>query len=163
MKQYFYLAYGSNLDFTQMRLRCPGSTYLGSGFLKGELSFKGQSNNAHCTVDLNKKRKSFPVGIFLITEQDLRNLDRYEGYPRYYHKEMITPRRVTLTQWYYKDVKLKDAIIYVMNDNFNYGLPSAGYTLTVNRGYSCCGFNKKFLQEAYDLSKREYLKLCKRN
>ena len=38
----YYIAYGSNLNVPQMRMRCPHATILGTANLKGwELLFKG--------------------------------------------------------------------------------------------------------------------------
>ena len=43
----YYIAYGSNLNVGQMRMRCPHATILGTANLKGwELLFKGSKTGS---------------------------------------------------------------------------------------------------------------------
>ncbi len=47
MAKRYYIAYGSNLNVTQMRMRCPRATILGTATLKGwELLFKGSKTGS---------------------------------------------------------------------------------------------------------------------
>ena len=51
MKRY-YIAYGSNLNVAQMRMRCPHATILGTAKLKGwELLFKGSKTGSYLTIE----------------------------------------------------------------------------------------------------------------
>ena len=51
MKRY-YIAYGSNLNVRQMRMRCPHATILGTANLKGwELLFKGSKTGSYLTIE----------------------------------------------------------------------------------------------------------------
>ena len=44
----YYIAYGSNLNVSQMRMRCPHATILGTANLKGwELLFKGSKTGSY--------------------------------------------------------------------------------------------------------------------
>lgn len=46
-----YVAYGSNLNHYQMRGRCPGSEFVGTGVVENyELQFKGSLHGAHATI-----------------------------------------------------------------------------------------------------------------
>lgn len=84
-----YIAYGSNLNRGQMALRCPDAKVVGTGEIKDyELLFRGNRNGAVATVE-PKKGESVPVLIWEISPRDEFNLDRYEGYPRLYGKEML--------------------------------------------------------------------------
>ena len=84
-----YIAYGSNLNRAQMALRCPDAKVVGTGEIKDyELLFRGNRNGAVATVE-PKKGESVPVLIWEISPRDEFNLDRYEGYPRLYGKEML--------------------------------------------------------------------------
>ena len=158
MRQYFYLAYGSNLHFQQMQYRCCDSVFLGTGFLKeAELIFKGHHRNCFCSVDMGKKNKKTPVGIFLISDRDLQALDKYEGYPTSYSRKIIKPNQVTIKSWLYPEIKLGDSIIYIMNSK-TYGLPSQRYWNVVCEGYNNCGLDRRFLQTALERSKNLYLK-----
>ena len=58
MKRY-YIAYGSNLNVRQMRMRCPHATILGTANLKGwELLFKGSKTGSYLTIEECEKRHS---------------------------------------------------------------------------------------------------------
>ena len=59
-----YIAYGSNLNKDQMKLRCPNAEPLDELILKGwKLVFKG-------VADIIQDEKSeVPIGIYKITEQ----------------------------------------------------------------------------------------------
>ena len=51
MKRY-YIAYGSNLNVGQMRMRCPYATILGTANLKGwALLFKGSKTGSYLTIE----------------------------------------------------------------------------------------------------------------
>lgn len=149
MGKYMYIAYGSNLHFEQMKFRCPNSIYMGSGYLKNaELLFRGTPGNCFCTVDLNKKGKKVPIGIFIVDDTDLINLDRYEGYPIHYRREMIKPKQMEIISWMNKGIKLVDSIIYIMNRGY-YGAPSERYMQVVLEGYENCNLDKEYLDKAY--------------
>lgn len=84
-----YIAYGSNLNREQMAKRCPDAKVIGSGMLKDyELLFRGYTDAAVATVE-PKEGENVPVLIWEISPRDEVNLDRYEGYPRLYGKQML--------------------------------------------------------------------------
>ena len=84
-----YIAYGSNLNREQMAQRCPDAKVIGSGMLKDyELLFRGYTDAAVATVE-PKEGENVPVLIWEISPRDEVNLDRYEGYPRLYGKQML--------------------------------------------------------------------------
>ncbi len=63
MKRY-YIAYGSNLNVGQMRMRCPHATILGTANLKGwELLFKGSKTGSYLTIE-KSEGGTVPVVIF---------------------------------------------------------------------------------------------------
>ena len=63
MKQY-YLAYGSNLNVAQMRLRCPNAKPIGTAEIKDyELLFKGSKTGSYLTIE-KKKGSTVPVGVW---------------------------------------------------------------------------------------------------
>ena len=54
MKKY-YIAYGSNLNFHQMKRRCPYAYFVGKTTLKGyELVFKISKTGAYLTIQPSK-------------------------------------------------------------------------------------------------------------
>ena len=108
-----YIAYGSNLNLPQMAVRCPTATVKGSGEIKGyELLFRGVA-----TVE-PKEGGSVPVLLWDISPRDEAALDRYEGWPHLYRKEMMDVEM---------EGKTVSAMVYVMNDGRSLSLPSERY------------------------------------
>lgn len=137
-----YVAYGSNLHLEQMARRCPEATVFGSGLVKDhKLTFWGTGYRCGVATILPEEGTDVPVGLWLVSEDDEKNLDVYEGYPHLYRKENI-------------DVELEDGtvvtgMIYLMN----YGettRPSQGYFNTIASGYRSFGFDLDFLKAARD-------------
>lgn len=82
-----YLAYGSNINLTQMKYRCPAAVPLMPVELKNyTLAFRG---GGVATI-LPEKDSFVPCLLWSITPACEQSLDRYEGYPNLYHKEMVT-------------------------------------------------------------------------
>lgn len=139
MRKKLYVAYGSNLNFHQMKYRCPGAKLCATGVIDGyELQFKGQPYGAFATI-APKAGASVPVAVWEISRQNELALDRYEGYPSHYFKEEVSVqlggREVT-------------AMVYLMNRKMDFGLPSPYYYATVQEGYRDCGLNVSILQKA---------------
>ena len=134
-----YIAYGSNLNLGQMSYRCPTAKVAGKSELKGyELLFRGSRRGAVATVE--PKEGSFvPVLLWKIREADEAALDRYEGYPHFYDKQMM-------------EVELNGkpvlAMIYVMTPGHKYGIPSNYYADTILEGYETAGFDPQVLKDA---------------
>lgn len=79
-----YIAYGSNINLEQMANRCPNSKIVSKEMLKGyELEFRGVA-----TIVPNDKSE-VPVLIWEIDGRDEHSLDKYEGFPNYYRKELF--------------------------------------------------------------------------
>lgn len=147
-----YLAYGSNLNMQQMRYRCPNATVIGKAFLTGyELLFRGSKTGSYLTIEKNKNR-SVPVGVWMITGQDEQNLDRYEGFPTFYHKETI---RFSMNGTKYS------GIAYIMNNDRPFGIPSTRYIKTCLEGYEDFGFDYEPLLKAVLNSKKHAGKVVK--
>lgn len=142
MKKY-YLAYGSNLNLTQMLRRCPTAKVVGKTTLQDyRLVFKGKGNTGFLTIE-EVPGSTVPVGVFEITEFDEANLDGYEGYPTFYDKKYIEIE--------INNQKLQ-ALTYVMNPNFHYALPSMDYLHTCSMGYIDFNFNRDILFRALENS-----------
>ena len=66
----YYIAYGSNLNVGQMRMRCPHATILGTANLKGwELLFKGSKTGSYLTIE-ESEGGTVPVVIWEVTATD---------------------------------------------------------------------------------------------
>ena len=98
----YYLAYGSNLNKKQMKHRCKDSICIGSSILENyKLKF-----NLYLTIE-KEEGSIVPVGIYKISKEDEKALDRYEGYPYIYRKEYITVEVNNIT---------RRCLVYIMND-----------------------------------------------
>lgn len=140
----YYIAYGSNLNFRQMSLRCPDAKFVGVGTLDNyELVFRGSKKSAVATVE-PCSGKQVPVGIWTISKQDERHLDRYEGFPSFYTKKTLSISH---------NDKTYPAMIYVMNDGYQYGMPSPSYYQTIKEGYGDCHFEVDILDDAVQSAK----------
>jgi hypothetical protein len=79
-----YIAYGSNINLEQMAYRCPNSKVVGTRMIPDyELEFRGVA-----TI-VPKEGAEVPVLLWEIDQRDEISLDRYEGFPRMYRKELF--------------------------------------------------------------------------
>jgi len=140
-KERLYIAYGSNLNLLQMAFRCPTAEIAGKSELKGyELLFRGGRKGAVATVE-PRDGGSVPVLLWKIREADEEALDRYEGYPHFYEKQMM---EVEL------DGKPVSAMVYVMTPGHEFGIPSDYYVDVIREGYETAGFDLQILECAID-------------
>lgn len=148
MKRY-YIAYGSNLNVKQMKMRCPGATILGTAKLKDyELLFKGSKTGSYLTIE-KKEGSTVPVVIWEVTESDEKSLDRYEGYPIFYYKKEMKLQYKGIRTGKRRTV---DAFVYIMNEENPIGVPSIYYMKTCIDGYDTFYFDKNILINAYKKS-----------
>lgn len=127
---HLYMAYGSNLNKEQMKLRCPHAVEKGLIMLpKYRLVFKGV---ADCIPD---KNKSTPIGLWEITNDCEERLDRYEGFPRLYRKE------------FFKNKDGQTFMMYVMNRH-SIAEPNQHYYKCIEQGYKDFSADLKYLEEA---------------
>ena len=119
----YYAAYGSNINLEQMDYRCPNSRIVGKGkVLNHRLVF-----NFHADI-IPADGVDAPVLIWKIDDRDWLNLDRYEGFPRYYVKKVVEIEN--------EKGEIQKGIVYVMADNMKgFDLPSLDYFRTIKIGY----------------------------
>ena len=147
MRKKLYVAYGSNLNFRQMRYRCPTAKLYGIGTIDDyELQFKGRPDNAYATI-APKEGSSVPVAVWEIRPQDEKSLDRYEGYPSHYFKQDVP------VQLNGKEVT---AMVYIMDLKMRFAMPSPYYYQTVREGYHDCGLDSDILDQAVGASAQKY-------
>ena len=147
----YYLAYGSNLNVQQMRMRCNYATILGTAELKGwELLFKGSKTGSYLTIE-KKKGAIVPVAVWEVSERDELRLDAYEGCPNFYYK---TDMQLTVKSHITGRKKKLGAFVYIMHEERELGIPSAVYVRTCVAGYRYFGFDLKHLRLAMDISER---------
>lgn len=139
-KDRYYIAYGSNLNIPQMESRCPSASVHAVGRIPDyRLEFKALGTYAYATIE-PCKGDYVPVVIWKISTQDEHNLDRYEGFPTHYYKEdfIVEAGNKTL-----------HGMVYIMNENAVYRVPSRQNFQTVLEGYRSFGLEESQLQEAY--------------
>ena len=70
MEKRYYIAYGSNLNIRQMRMRCPSARIIGTAEIPGYgLLFKGSRTGSYLTIE-PKEGVSVPVAVWETTEED---------------------------------------------------------------------------------------------
>ncbi len=133
-----YIAYGSNMNLEQMAVRCPNSETVAAAVLKGfELQFK-----FHATIAPNPDSE-VPVLLWKLSERDEQQLDRYEGFPKYYRKE--------ISQFDFHGETV-EGMVYIMNGNAPLQAPSSQYYNTILQGYRSFGLDEKYLKNALQKS-----------
>lgn len=154
-----YLAYGSNLNKAQMAVRCPDAEPFGVTRIPNhELVFR----RGFLTIE-PKQGSSVPVGIWQISDTDEMNLDRYEGFPRFYTKKLFPIMLNGYDDSGTKKVseKVADAVAYIMNDGFPIQAPSESYYSIVRQGYIDFGFKHEDFEKlwkAMDYARRNGVK-----
>ena len=145
----YYLAYGSNLNMEQMKLRCKEAIKVGKATIKDyRLLFKGSPYRSHLTIE-SEVGYIVPVGVFKISPNDEYYLDMYEGYPSYYYKKDMKVD-VLFDDGTYKSL---DCFCYIMRDNNDIGIPTDDYIDVVLQGYDDFGFDKTLIYDALLYSK----------
>lgn len=151
MKKRYYIAYGSNLNIRQMRMRCPGARVIGTAELEDyELLFKGSQTGSYLTIE-KKHGGRVPVAVWETTEADEEALDRYEGFPTFYYKaEVELDIRGIKTE----KIRHRNCYVYIMHEERQIGMPSDCYISTCLAGYRAFGFDENILWDAVENSRR---------
>lgn len=132
-----YIAYGSNINLEQMANRCPNSKIIGKEMLKDyELEFRGVA-----TI-VPKENTEVPVLIWEIDGRDEHSLDKYEGFPNYYRKELFEI-----------DVngEKKECMAYLMNSG-HISPPMSYYYNVIKQGYEANDMDTRYLRAALEKS-----------
>lgn len=132
-----YIAYGSNINLEQMAHRCPNSKIVSKEMFKGyELEFRGVA-----TIVPNDKSE-VPILIWEIDGRDEHSLDRYEGFPNLYRKELFEIE---------VDGEKKECMAYLMNKG-QISPPTSYYYNVINQGYEANGMDTSYLRAALERS-----------
>ena len=152
MSKRYYIAYGSNLNIPQMRMRCPGARIIGTSVIEDyQLLFKGSKTGSYLTIE-PMEGSEVPVVIWEVTETDEKALDRYEGYTKFYYKKEMT---LDIKGIRTGKVRRRDAFVYIMHEERELGIPSWYYVNTCLDGYRAFGFDEKYLFDAIRISRRD--------
>lgn len=142
----YYVAYGSNLNRSQMAVRCPDARLIETGIIQDyRLVYRGSKTGAYATI-IPCEGAFVPVAIWMVGPRDERSLDIYEGYPNFYYKKNIlalTPSRQI------------EAMVYIMRDDAPVGRPSEYYLDVCAEGYLDCGLDMQVFEESVAYNKQE--------
>ena len=141
----YYFAYGSNINLDQMAYRCPDAQVMGPVTLKDyELLFR---RGGFATI-VPKEGAMVPGLLWSITPECERSLDRYEGYPLFYDKRMVTVRD--------SEGRSLSVMAYIMDERFREPmLPSNAYYQGILEGYRQNGLPATALKKAFDHAVQE--------
>ncbi len=143
-------AFGSNLDYPQMRRRCPSTRVIGPAGLKHHrLAFVGRSRSwGGAVATITDAPGKFTAGmVYSITVRDLQVLDACEGHPRYYIREYAKVQML-------KTNKTSPVWLYRLDQDF--APPTPEYVAAIRRGYEKWGFDRKWLRNAIRFSRRRF-------
>ncbi len=125
-----YIAYGSNMVIEDMKVRCPDSVLLGTGYLHGaSMEFYYMATLIH-SFNHNEK---VPVALWEISKEDEKRLDAYEEYPDFYIK---VNRTCTLL-----DGREMEGMVYLMR-RFEFLPPPDYYYDSIAGAYRDLGFEE---------------------
>ena len=129
-----YGAYGANLNMANMEVRCPqAKPILGFNLVGYRLVF-----NSVADIVKDKDAK-VPIGLWKITKECEKSLDRFEGYPYLYKKIKL--------KFDVPGFKGQKVMFYVMRRK-GVALPPASYFNTIAQGYDDFALNKDYLNWA---------------
>ena len=129
-----YGAYGANLNMANMEVRCPqAKPILGFNLVGYRLVF-----NSVADIVKDKDTK-VPIGLWKITKECEKSLDRFEGYPYLYKKIKL---KIDVPGF-----KGQKVMFYVMRRK-GVALPPASYFNTIAQGYDDFALNKDYLNWA---------------
>ena len=145
MENTLYFAYGSNINLDQMAYRCPDASVVGPVTLKDyELLFR---RGGFATIAPREGGKVHGL-LWSLTPECERSLDRYEGYPRFYDKRMVTVRD--------SEGRSLSVMAYIMDERFREPmLPTTTYYNGILEGYRQNGLPASELKRAWDHAVRE--------
>lgn len=136
----YYIAYGSNMDFPQMNMRCPDAVLVGAGKIRNYgLLFKGSGSGNYATIE-PAAGAYVPVLVWMISARDEAHLDHYEGCPTFYYKRDL-------------EVEMEDGatvtgMVYIMHEERKIGAPGPHYAAVLYTAYSNFGWDVRPLETA---------------
>ena len=134
-----YFAYASNLSKEYMLSRCPESIPIKKVILKNHKLVFNE------LADIVPQENSLVLGvIYLISKQELEQLDKLEGYPDLYERKIVEV----------EDEKgnLYDAVVYTMVEK-DIKLPPSHYYEILLKGYEDWNISKEYLELAKNEAK----------
>lgn len=126
----YYFAYASNLNRKQMAELAPKSKSKFIATLPNfKLTFTSESSRGRGGVASIRPQKGDKVlgAVYEISENDLKRLDRYEGYPIVYDRRKV----IVFTE----TNEPVEAVTYIKNEQSQEVPPSPEYLAIIRQGY----------------------------
>ncbi|MCX7725239.1 MAG: gamma-glutamylcyclotransferase [Chitinispirillaceae bacterium] len=136
----YYFAYGSNMNHIRMKRRCSDAEFIEKCILRRhKFVYDGYSASLEGAVAniVEDKDEIVEGGLFLISKEDEKNLDKYEGYPIAYTKKMVEVEGVSGKKY--------KAMVYYRNP-LEIGEPSEFYRKEVLEGANNCGLSEEYIR-----------------
>jgi len=136
----YYFAYGSNMNFKQMKERCPDARFLKRAYLEGyRFVYDGYSDTRKGAVaNIVEDKDKVWGGLFEVSEECIKNLDRCEGYPKVYERKVLTVKD--------DEGNTYEAIVYLRKPR-DKGKPSEEYRKVVLEGAKDCGLPEEYIKQ----------------
>jgi len=120
-QEYYYFAYGANLNLQGMGNRCPGFKKVEAALLHNyKLVFRGVADVVPAAGD------AVMGAVYLLNKEHFASLDRFEGFPHLYIRKVVEVETLS-------GRKLK-AIIYQMTRKSKPCPPSDSYLSVIIKG-----------------------------
>ena len=146
----YYFAYGSNLDVSQMRMRCPDCRPVVTGRLLGyRLGFTRHSSGWNCGVADVIPCDGHKVWglVYELSASDLELLDQHEGHPHAYTRFQ---RAITSA-----DRSFPMVWVYSVREKATFIPPSRIYLAILKRAATEHGFPDSYLRELDGIQVRD--------
>jgi len=137
----YYFAYGSNMNREQMKKRCPTGRFLKRARLLGyKFVYDGHSSMRNGAVaNIIKSENGTVWGvIFEIDDECIKNLDRYEGFPRSYQRRCVGVDD--------EGGNTYQAVVYLRKPQ-EIGKPSDEYRDILLEGARDCGLPESYIKD----------------
>jgi gamma-glutamylcyclotransferase (GGCT)/AIG2-like uncharacterized protein YtfP len=124
----YYFAYGSNLYPKRMKKRCPQSEPCGRGILPGyRMVFCRHPRRGTGVASVETLGGNKVTGmVYRISDEDLKRLDRHEGYPHLYRRIEVRVKIDSRWQW---------CLTYQLPKGYAYERPDPAYLELIRAGY----------------------------
>ena len=138
-----YFAYGANLNFYGMHSRCPGHLPRCIAYIENyKLVFRGVAS-----IEQANGQRVYGA-MYLLDESHMDALDRFEGYPRLYRREIMPIRKAGNNHH-------TEAWVYLMNpDKYGYSAPCGGYLETILDGCRDWNIPEFYLKQIIKIARR---------
>jgi gamma-glutamylcyclotransferase len=130
-----YFAYGSNMNFDQMNIRCTGSEFVSSAYVNGWKYYI----NGDGYAGMEKFEGAVTYGcIWRLSLDHWRSLDQYEAVDYGYYS------RAEVDAWSLQ-AQAELSVIAYLSSNQDYGIPSLSYHNSVIEGALQVGLPRNYI------------------